>query len=227
MTRALLATSLSSFLAALTAASVSALPVLSEIFYDAEGADDGQGFVELYGAPGTDVEGFTIEGINGSNGEVTVTIVLSGSIPADGVLVIADEDGGATAVPEADLLANFDFQNGPDSVVLLDALGMVIDAVGYGEFAPDEFFAGEGDPVADGPAGSSVARVFADVDTDSNAADFTVLDAPTPGFAPVQTVPEPGSAVLLATGGCMLGLLRGRRGSPHGLLARRRGSPRR
>jgi len=214
MTRALLVTALSSFGVALAAASAGSIPVLSEVFYDASGADDGQGFVELYGEPGTDVEGFTLEGVNGSNGEVTVTIVLSGSIPADGILVVADEDAGTTAVPEADLVAEFDFQNGPDSVVLRDALGVVIDAVGYGEFGPGEFFAGEGDPVADAPAGSSVARVFADVDTDSNAADFLVLDTPTPGTAPLQMVPEPGSAVLLGTGGSLLALLGARRGSP-------------
>lgn len=213
MTRTLLAISISFLWVALDAASLYALPVLSEVFYDAEGADNGQGFVEIFGAPGTDVEGFTLEGVNGSNGDVTVTIVLTGSIPADGILVVADEDGGVTAVPDADLLANFDFQNGPDTVVLRDALGAVIDAVGYGEFGPDEFFLGEGAPVADAPAGSSVARFFADVDTDSNFADFTVLDAPTPGTAPLQMVPEPGSAVLLATGGSLLALLHGRRGA--------------
>jgi len=212
MTRLLRATVLGSFLAALSAAPVYSLPVLSEIFYDATGADAGQGFVELFGAAGTDVEGFTIEGVNGSNGEVTVTVVLTGSIPADGILVVADEEDGGTSVPESDLLANFDFQNGPDSVVLRDALGTVIDAVGYGEFGPGDVFAGEGEPVADPPAGSSIARIFADVDTDSNVADFGALESPTPGFAPVQSVPEPGSAILLASGGALLALLGARRG---------------
>ena len=28
------------------------LPLISEVFYDASGSDDGRGFVELYGAPG-------------------------------------------------------------------------------------------------------------------------------------------------------------------------------
>ena len=90
-----------------------ALPLISEVFYDAVGSDDGQVFVELSGTPGTDLTGLTLEGINGSNGSVTVTIALSGTIPADGLFVLADTfSGGGTAVPDVDLLASFDFQNG-------------------------------------------------------------------------------------------------------------------
>ena len=55
------------------ATSASAAPLLSEVFYDAVGSDDGQSFVELYGTPGTDLTGLTIEGVNGSNGAVTVS----------------------------------------------------------------------------------------------------------------------------------------------------------
>ena len=90
-----------------------ALPLISEVFYDAVGSDDGLGFVELYGTPGTDLSGLTIEGINGSNGAVTHSIALFGTIPADGLFVLADTfSGGGTAVTDADLLASFDFQNG-------------------------------------------------------------------------------------------------------------------
>jgi hypothetical protein len=182
-----------------------ALPVLSEVLYDAAGPDDGATFVELYGLPGTSLEGWTIEAVNGSDGGVTHTLPLSGALPADGVLVIADSAaGGGTLVPGADLLLEFDFQNGPDSVVLRDALGSVVDALGYGTFTPGEVFAGEGSPAPDPAAGSSVARVFADVDSDDNAADFTSLDAPTPGSVPLSTVPEPAPALLLVTG---LGIL--------------------
>ena len=173
-----------------------ALPLISEVFYDAVGSDDGQSFVELYGAPGTLLDGLFLEGVNGSNGGVTVSIALTGAIPADGLFVLADEaSGGGTSVVGFDALANFDFQNGPDSVVLRDDLG-VVDAVGYGAFDPGEIFAGEGSPAPDGSAGTSLARLFADVDTDDNAFDFVVLDMPTPGFA--DTVPEPGTGLLLA-----------------------------
>ena len=92
-----------------------ALPLISEVFYDAVGSDDGQSFVELYATPGTDLTGLLVEGVNGANGAVTVSIALSGVVPDDGFFVVADAQGaGPTLVPEADLVASFDFQNGPD-----------------------------------------------------------------------------------------------------------------
>jgi hypothetical protein len=197
--------------ALLAAPSAQALPVLSEVFYDAVGTDEGQGFIELYGAPGSPLDGYVIEGVNGSDGGVTHTLPLSGSFPADGIFVVADEaSGGGTLVPNADLLLNFDLQNGPDSIVLRDALGAAVDAIGYGTFAAGEVFAGEGSPAPDPAAGASVARVFADVDTDDNAADFAALDVPTPGEAPLSKVPEPGAALLTATGLATLGACRRR-----------------
>jgi hypothetical protein len=176
-----------------------ALPTLSEVFYDAVGSDDGLSFVEIYGAPGTVLDGLVVEGINGSNGAVTDSIALSGLIPADGLFVLADDQGdGTTLVANADMIGSFDFQNGPDSVVLRDAAS-VLDALGYGIFAPEEFFAGEGNPAPDAAAGSSLARVFADVDTGDNASDFAV-GAPTPGSAAFASVPEPSASALVAAG---------------------------
>jgi hypothetical protein len=106
---------------------------------------------------------------------------------------------GSTTVAGADLLANFDFQNGPDSIVLRQG-ATIIDAIGYGVFAASEIFAGEGMAATDVAAGSSLARRFADVDTDDNAADFVVLTNPTPGTAAFSPVPEPGAALLLGLG---------------------------
>ena len=155
-----------------------------------------QSFVELYGVPGTSLDGLFLEGVNGSGGSTTISIALIGTIPADGFYLLADVDsGGTTLVPDPDALANFDFQNGPDSVVLRDAGGEVLDAVGYGVFDAGDVFAGEGSPVADAPSGSSVARFFADVDTDDNAFDFTVLATPTPGSGPLS-LPEPSTGLL-------------------------------
>jgi hypothetical protein len=177
-----------------------AVPLISEVFYDAVGSDDGKSFVELYGAPGTVLDGLTLEGINGSNGAVGPVITLMGSIPADGLFVIADRlSDGTSFVAQADQLANFDFQNGPDSIVLADA-GLIVDALGYGVFSPTEIFAGEGTSAPDPAAGSSLARLFADVDTDDNGLDFTVLAAPTPGSAVLLSVPEPGSGLLAFSG---------------------------
>jgi len=177
-----------------------ALPLLSEVFYDAAGSDDGQSFVEIYGAPGSPLDGLTLEGINGANGAVTTQLDLTGPIPADGLFVVADDSGdGSTAVVGADLVLDFDFQNGPDSIVLRGP-GGVVDAVGYGVFGPTDVFAGEGQAAPDAPAGASLARRFADVDSGDNAADWVVLDAPTPGSAPLAGVPEPSTGPLLAGG---------------------------
>lgn len=177
-----------------------ALPLLSEVFYDAVGSDNGLSFVELWGAPGTSLEGLVLEGVNGAGGDVAPRLTLSGVIPQSGLFVIADDAGGGiTNVAGADLILNFDLQNGPDSVVLRRG-DTILDAVGYGEFGPGEVFAGEGQPAADGEPGASLARRFANLDTGDNASDFVLLATPTPGSAPLQPVPEPASAALVAAG---------------------------
>ena len=187
-----------------------ALPLISELFYDAVGSDNGHSFVELYGAPGASLEGLVLEGVNGAGGAIGPTIVLSGAIPADGFFVVADDQGdGTTLVAEADLLSNFDFQNGPDSVVLRGG-ETILDALGYGEFAPGDVFAGEGAAAPDAPPGASLARRFADLDTDDNAADFWVEASPTPGTG-LLAVPEPASAALFGGGLAGMALLRRRR----------------
>jgi len=182
-----------------------ALPVISEVFYDAVGSDDGRGFVELYGTPGTLLDGLRLEGVNGSGGAIGPALTLSGAIPADGFFVVADDQaGGPTLVANADLVLSFDFQNGPDSIVLRSA-DTVLDAVGYGVFGAGDVFAGEGSPAPGAPAGASVARVFADVDRGDNALDFAVLATPTPGTGDLAPVPEPGTALLVGLGLAGLG----------------------
>ncbi|MFK7898382.1 MAG: PEP-CTERM sorting domain-containing protein [Myxococcota bacterium] len=178
----------------------SAMTRISEVYYDAPGSDDGQLFVELSGTPGASLEGFTLEGINGTNGAAGPTILLGGAIRADGLFLIADTmSDGSTNVADADWTANFDFQNGPDSVRLRFG-EEVYDALGYGVFDPDEIFAGEGSAAPDAPAGSSLARVFANLDTGDNSVDFQILSDPTPGAAAFSPVPEPGTALLLGLG---------------------------
>ncbi|MFQ5697833.1 MAG: lamin tail domain-containing protein [Myxococcota bacterium] len=173
--------------------------LLSEVLYDATGADDGKVFVELFGPSGFDLGGFTLEGVNGADGRVGPVLPLSGLIPGDRFFVVADVASGVTGVANADLMLDFDLQNGPDSVVLRDPAGSVVDALGYGSFAAGEIFAGEGNPAADPSAGSSVARVFANLDSDDNQVDFQSQSLPTPGFGPVA-IPEPDSAWLLVAG---------------------------
>jgi len=187
-----------------------ASPVISELFYDAPGSDAGLAFVELFGTPGDSLDGLLLEGINGSGGTVYKTISLGGVFPLDGVFVIGDESGGSTQVANADLVADVDFQNGPDSVILRDAAA-VLDAVAYGNFGVDDVSAGEGSAAPAALAGSSIARFNPWLDTGDNGADFVLLATPTPGVVPsVSAVPLPASAVLFASG--LLSLLVSRRG---------------
>jgi len=182
---------------------------ISEVLYDADGSDSGRVFVELWGPAGFDLRGLRLEGVNGSGGGIGPVIELAGAIPADGFFVLADAPGGVTEVPDADQLASFDFQNGPDSLRLVGAGDVVLDALGYGVFGGGDVFGGEGTPASDPPAGQSVARVFANVDTDVNAVDFAPLATPTPGAGPLE-VPEPSAAGLLAAGWIALALVRRR-----------------
>jgi len=177
--------------------------VISEILYDATSSDAGNVFVELFGAPGTSLSGWSLQGINGGDGSLYKTVNLSGAIPSDGVFVIAEPlSGGGTNVSNADLVISVDFQNGPDSVQLFDG-AILIDAIGYGDFT-GLFFAGEGTASPDPAAGSSLARSNPLIDTHDNQTDFVVLTAPTPGTVPISAVPLPPALWLFGSG---MGLL--------------------
>ncbi len=197
--------------AVLTASQLSAAPVISELFYDAAGSDAGLVFVELFGQAGSSLEGLVLEGVNGSDGVVYSSVSLSGVIPQDGVFVIGDDRRGSTLVANADWVANVDYQNGPDSVILRNGVA-VLDAVGYGSFAASDVFAGEGAAAPDPAAGSSIARINPFMDSNENNVDFIVLDTPTPGVVPVATaVPLPASLWLFASGLVPLWVSRGLR----------------
>lgn len=185
--------------------------LISEILYDASGTDAGKVFVELYGAPGTDLSGWSLQGVNGGDGATYKTVALSGLIPTDGVFTIGDLlTGGGSTVVNTDLVVSVDFQNGPDTVRLFNGVTL-IDAVGYGDFT-GQIFAGEGLPAPDPLAGSSLARSNPLLDTGDNFNDFVILTSPTPGTVPITAVPLPASLYLLGSGLALLGARRQRRG---------------
>lgn len=164
--------------------------IINEIIYDALSDElDGNLFVELVGDAESDIGGYKIVFVNGAGGAATETIDIPDNsiIADDGIFLIADSRTGAptqTNIPGADFLDNFDPQNGPDCVQLLDDHGALLDAVGYGSPLPQNAQNGlacfEGAAGPDAPAGKSVSRTN-NIDTDNNAADFKILDSPTPG----------------------------------------------
>jgi len=205
------------FSTVLSIPAVSAAPIISELFYDATGSDAGQVFVELFGTPGESLDGLVLEGINGTGGTVYTSLSLSGLIPGDGIFVIGDDNGGSTSVPNADLIADIDYQNGPDSVVLRNG-PVILDAVGYGNFGGSSIFSGEGSAAPDPASGSSIARFNPLLDSGDNSVDFTVFEIPTPGLVPlVSSVPLPAGIWLFISG--LLPLL------SSGFLRRRRHLP--
>ena len=181
------------------AAAVQARTVISEVLYDAAGTDNGNVFVELFGTPGTLLDGLLLEGVNGTDGGVYESVLLAGIIPADGIFVIGDDSGNGTSlVGQADQIVDVDFQNGPDSIVLRGSSG-VLDALGYGDFSAG-IFAGEGSAAPDAAPGQSLARFNPWFDSDDNLGDFQLLDVPTPGEVPVSAVPVPPAVLLFLSG---------------------------
>jgi hypothetical protein len=188
----------------------SATPLLSEVYYDAVGTDGGKVFVELYGPAGESLEGLQLVGINGSGGSIVFSVDLTGVFPEDGFFVVADGTSGVTDVPNADMIVtNVDHQNGPENFLLFSG-ATVLDALGFGDFTAGDVFQGEGTAAPDSPAGSSLARWFANMDTHDNSVDFTILALPTPGEGMLSSVPEPGSLLLSALGLLLLASVRRR-----------------
>ncbi|MEN8152084.1 MAG: hypothetical protein ABFS86_19870 [Planctomycetota bacterium] len=190
---------------------------ISEVLYDATGADDGKVFVEIWGKAGTDLSGIFLQGVNGADGKVTHSVDLKNkTIPTDGFFVVADcTSTGSCSVSSVDMtVSNFDLQNGPDSVRLWTSNG-VLDALAYGTPPSSGYFGGESKAAADVAAGSSLARTYANVDTDDNLADFKTLTTPTPGSGTLKVVavPLPESAGLGAAGLLLMAVMRRRRRS--------------
>lgn len=188
------------------ASSASAVVMLNKVLYDNQGTDDPNVlFTELWGTPGTSLEGWTIVGINGNGGLSYRTITLHGTIPADGYFVIANAAGVATADQVLNLPANdgVDWQNAGsssgddcDGLDLKDASNALIDHLCYGPCANPGGCTGEGganapDPFPSQNINKSVARIPDHQDTDNNAADWVSSDTPTPGASNSGTPCEP------------------------------------
>lgn len=163
--------------------------VINELYYDDKISDtDGHLFIEIVSEPSTSVAGYKILLVNGANGSKTDTITFDSDvvIPQDGYLLVADSKTGEpdeTNVPEADVIDNFDPQNGPDTILIINPEGEVLDTLGYGEGMVDTDDNGyamyEDSPSVLASAGKSLSRRDG-LDTQVNLKDFFQTE-PTPG----------------------------------------------
>ena len=189
------------------ALSAHAAVVIQEVLYDGPGTDGDDVFIELFGSPGTDLDGWSLLGINGNDGEVYRRIDLTGSIiPDDGIFVIATGSANSLLALQRDFIANVDWQNGPDGLHLLEGI-TVIDALQYGDAGI--YNAGEGLFAQDISGLESLSRDLFGTDTDNNAVDFRAGTS-SPGTGP-SIVPVPASVWLFASGLSLLGVVRRRR----------------
>lgn len=121
-------------------------PWINEFHYDNKGKDTGE-FVEIAGPAGTDLNGWTLVGYNGANGEVYRTVALQG--------VLADQQNGfGTATVDLGAIQN----GSPDGLALVDSEGRVVEFLSY-----------EGDLLAmTGPAAGQTATDIGVSESGSN-----------------------------------------------------------
>jgi hypothetical protein len=148
-------------------------PVINEVYYDSPSTDTGT-FIEIKGAAGTSLSGYSLVAYN-TSGSSYATINLSGSIPTSGYYVVAQD----TSVPNRSLVnANANLFNTSTSLHLKNG-SSVIDRLAYGNPGTN---LGEGSsaPTAGGSVAQGLSRTPDGADTDNNATDFKAKTT-TPG----------------------------------------------
>jgi hypothetical protein len=153
--------------------------VINEIYYDSPGEDRGS-FLELKGASGSSVNGFSIQTFN-SKGTQTSSIKLEGNFSKTGYFLVAQDKTvvGANQINEAANLVN------KGGAVQLTNGSSIVDAVAYSNAGKAK---GEAQAAKDTPSGSSLSRIPDGTDSDNNAEDFRI-SKPSPGTANDSSVP--------------------------------------
>lgn len=173
--------------------------VINEVDYDNVGGDTKE-FVEVWNgnATATSLQGLAIVLVNGRDGSEYRRVALTGSLPAGGYLVVADQAvtvaSGATVVRFP--IAHDVIQNGaPDGVALIDTVGLkVLDALSYEGGITEAQLTGFPATVSlvEGAAATAedsntvqgdLARIPNGTDTGDANHDWALVAAPTPGAA--------------------------------------------
>ena len=189
--------------------------VISEVFYDRSGSDNGFEWIEIFnGSPlGVDLAAFSL-GYGGEN--YTSTMVSLGGIIGAGeyVVVGGPRSDASNASPNYHLAIDFspDLQNAgyvADGIALFDGQpsqngvdSVPIDAVIYGGANINQFINADGQVlppmVGDAPSGSSIER--------NSSKDWSIARHPNPGvgiLVPTR-LSLPGTLILFTLGLCFL-----------------------
>ncbi len=196
---------LSPHLSSLTVASTSTL-LISEVLYDATGAEPEEEWIEIYnaGASPIDLSNYKIgDEEEQGGGEGMLRFPPGTSINPGQVIVIANkataflgvwgfnpdyemedsDEGVPDMIPYTDWVMGWGvrLRNGGDEVLILDEGDAIVDAMSYGDRTT--FF---DPPCPEVSAGHSLERSPANVDTDT-AADWIDQESPNPGAVTVPT----------------------------------------
>jgi len=177
--------------------------VINEVFADAEGADEGLEWVELYhaGSESIELEGWELQGAT-TSWSTYHSLSAQRLQPGDHLLI------GGSDVEDVDQSTDKTLGNGSsstDGVRLLDCAGFPVDTVLYGAPNSDGLADDSGEVATrtapTPPEAGSIQRVSDGYDTDDCLADFATTDAPTPGepnpeVEPVVCVPSAGTVVI-------------------------------
>jgi hypothetical protein len=161
--------------------------VINEVDYDQEGSDTRE-LVELHnaGACALPTGGLALVlrngGAAGAPAYATIALDSAGSEIAGGAYLVVGAAAVIAELPAGALglaPASFSLQNGPDAIEL-QADGVVLDAVAYGGAVAG---AGEGAPSPADRGLGALGRCPNGADSQDNAVDLSLLEAPTPGAA--------------------------------------------
>ena len=159
--------------------------VINEIDYDQPGTDDAE-FIELKNVSNSTVNlnGYSIELVNGANSMVYQTINLSNvNLPAGGYYVICGNGGNVPNCNQILATTNDIIQNGAPDGLRLKLGNLVVDALSYEGDTPGAT-EGSGVGLIDNGTPLGLSRFPDGNDTDQNNQDF-VLTCLTPGSANV------------------------------------------
>lgn len=127
--------------------------VFNEVLYDLEGPDGGKEFIELIGAPDTEISQITLWAINGHDGKPFIPkMTLEGSTDADGYFIV-----GGDEIEGRDVTLSGQLQNGPEALYLEACDGTWLDAMTYGGYSDHLEPYGEAAPEL--PPGQSLGRL--------------------------------------------------------------------